>query len=164
MLNDLEKKVLEAVQADIPICEKPYSILAEKLKISEESFIKILKELNDKGFIRRFGATLRHQKSGFKSNAMVAWQVDEEAVEDTGKTMSSFTEVSHCYRRSPQADWKYNLYTMIHATDESECVEKVNQISASTGVSRFEILFSKKELKKTSMLYFRLGSIEDEDD
>lgn len=75
---------MKPVQADIPICEKPYSILAEKLKISEESFITILKELNDKGFIRRFGATLRHQKSGFKSNAMVAWQVDEDAVEDTG--------------------------------------------------------------------------------
>lgn len=164
MLTDLEKKVLQAIQDDMPICEKPYGVIAEKLKITEESVIDILRNLCSKGFIRRFGATLRHQKSGFTSNAMVAWLVNENEVADTGKTMSSFNEVSHCYRRSPQSDWKYNLYTMIHATDESECIEKVNRISSITGIKNYEILFSKKELKKTSMVYFNLQGIEDEDD
>jgi len=153
-LSDIEKKVIAAIQGDIPVCESPYSILAKSVNINESEFIETLSILRDKGIIRRFGATLRHQKSGFLSNAMVAWTADETHIADIGKTMASFREVSHCYRRSPEYDWKFNLYTMIHAADQAKCLEKVYEISNKTGITDFEILYSVRELKKTSMLYF----------
>lgn len=163
-LSDIEKKIISAIQGDIPICENPYAILAESLNISESEFIEVLSKLRDKGLIRRFGATLRHQKTGFSSNAMVAWKAEEKDVADVGRKMASFTEVSHCYRRSPEFDWNYNLYTMVHEANKEACLEKVNQISKITGVTDYNILFSVRELKKTSMVYFSLAYIDDEDD
>ena len=154
MLSDLEKKIIAEIQGDIPVTERPYLKLAKRLKISEGRLLKNLRTLNDKGVIRRFGATIRHQKSGFEANVMAAWKVDEERIDAVGKKMASFSEVSHCYRRNPTEEWPYNLYTMVHAKDEASCRNIVQKMSEETSIDTYTLLFSRKELKKTSMEYF----------
>ena len=154
MLTDLEKTIITMLQADIPVVKRPFLEMAEKIGITEEKFLNVVKDLDDRGMIRRFGATLKHQKSGFKANAMVAWKVDEDRVEKTGKIMATFQEITHCYRRNPAPGWKYNLYTMVHASSEDECYALVKKISKAVGEDEYELLFSRKELKKTSMKYF----------
>ncbi|MBW2643242.1 MAG: Lrp/AsnC family transcriptional regulator, partial [Deltaproteobacteria bacterium] len=121
MLTELEKKIIASIQGDIAVTERPYLEIAEKLDISEATLLDTLKSLCDRGVMRRFGATLRHQKSGFGANAMVAWIVDEDRIDEAGRTMASSRAVSHCYRRNPTDGWPYNLYTMIHAKDEASC-------------------------------------------
>ena len=154
MLTKLEKKIISLIQGDIPITEYPYLEIAEKLGITEETLLETLKNLRDKGVMRRFGATLRHQKSGFSANAMVAWKVDENRIDDVGQKMTSCKQVSHCYRRNPYKEWSYNLYTMVHAGDEESCREIVRNLANETSVDTYTLLFSRKELKKTSMKYF----------
>lgn len=154
MFTDLEKKIISLIQGDMPVEPHPYRSIAEKIGTSEATVISILKDLCDRGVIRRFGATLRHQKSGFTANAMIAWQVDEEQVKAVGKKMAACEAVSHCYRRNPAKDWPYNLYTMVHAADEPSCRAIAEDLSRKSGVRTYEILFSRQELKKTSMQYF----------
>jgi DNA-binding Lrp family transcriptional regulator len=154
MLTDIEQKVIACIQGDLPVTEKPYLEIAEKLGQSEDTILKILKKLSDQGIMRRFGATLRHQKSGYKANAMVAWQVDEVRIEEIGRIMASFQEVSHCYRRNPSKDWPYNLYTMVHAKNRNACHDTAKNMAEKASVSNYTLLFSKRELKKTSMKYF----------
>jgi len=154
MFSDLERKIIALVQGDMPVEKRPYRVIADKLGVEEEMVLSVLRDLCDRGVIRRFGATLRHQKSGFNANAMVAWCVDEDRVEEIGKLMASFDQVSHCYRRNPAKDWPYNLYTMVHAIDEASCRKITANISKKAAVDTYEILFSRKELKKTSMQYF----------
>jgi DNA-binding Lrp family transcriptional regulator len=85
---------------------------------------------------------------------MVAWQVDEKDIDTVGEKMAAFRAVSHCYRRAPKDDWPYNLYTMVHAKDEDSCREIARNISAETAIDNYTLLFSREELKKTSMEYF----------
>jgi DNA-binding Lrp family transcriptional regulator len=85
---------------------------------------------------------------------MVAWQVDEKDIDTVGEKMAAFRAVSHCYRRAPKDDWPYNLYTMVHAKDEDACREIARNISAETAIDNYTLLFSREELKKTSMEYF----------
>ena len=160
MLTDLEKKIIASIQEDMAVTERPYLEISEKLGISEDKLLGILQGLCDRGIIRRFGATLRHQKTGFTANAMAAWQVDENRVEEVGNRLASYKQVSHCYRRNPTNGWPFNLYTMIHANDEESCRQTARQMSEETGVKNYALLFSRKELKKTSMVYFPT----DEDD
>lgn len=154
MLTDLEKKVIASIQGDIPLVSRPYQVLAEEIGIAEQTLIETLQDLTERGIIRRFGATLRHQKSGFQANAMTAWQVAEERIEAVGRIMASFREVSHCYRRDPAEGWPYNLYTMIHGRDEQNCRDIARRMSAKAGVDTYTLLFSRRELKKISMTYF----------
>jgi DNA-binding Lrp family transcriptional regulator len=154
MLTDLEKQVIASVQGDLPVSSHPYSEIAARLGVSEDLVLQTLKDLCDRGVIRRFGVTIRHQRSGFKANAMVAWCVDEERIEEVGEFFAAFTEVSHCYRRNPADNWPYNLYTMVHANDEAACRSIARKMSEKTLVTDYTLLFSRKELKKTSMAYF----------
>ncbi|MCP3872238.1 MAG: Lrp/AsnC family transcriptional regulator [Desulfobacteraceae bacterium] len=154
MLTDLEKKIIAMLQTDIPVVKRPFLEMAEQIGITEDEFLNVLKALDKRGMIRRFGATLKHQNSGFKANAMVAWKVDEDKVERTGNIMTTFREITHCYRRNPAPGWKYNLYTMVHASTEEECYATVKKISEAVQEDEYELLFSRQELKKTSMKYF----------
>jgi DNA-binding Lrp family transcriptional regulator len=154
MLTELEKKIIASLQEDIEITERPYLGIARKLEISEQVLLETLQDLCDRGIIRRYGATLRHQKTGFTANAMAAWQVDEKRIDEVGSKMASFREVSHCYRRNPTDRWPYNLYTMIHASDEDACRQTAQNMSEATSADTYTLLFSRKELKKTSMIYF----------
>jgi len=154
VIDDLDKKIISMIQGDLPVEPRPFSLVAEKLGTAEEDLIRRIRALKDRGVIRRFGATLRQQVAGFQSNAMVAWKVPEERIEEVGKTMARFREVTHCYQRMPQGDWKYNLYTMIHGEGREECYEIASRMSRKAGVDDYVLLFSEEEFKKTSMEYF----------
>jgi len=154
MLTKLEKRIISSLQEDIAVTARPYLEIANNLGVTEKSLLEALQSLCDRGFIRRYGATLRHQKTGFTANAMAAWQVDEDRIDKVGDKMASFREVSHCYRRNPTNRWPYNLYTMIHASDEAACRQTAQMMSEAASVENYTLLFSRKELKKTSMVYF----------
>ncbi len=160
MLTELDKEIIASIQGEIAITQRPYLEIAEKLGIGEELLLERMKDLCDRGVIRRFGATIRHQQSGFDANAMVAWVVDEDRIDAVGEKMASFNAVSHCYRRNPSGDWPYNLYTMIHAKDEASCREIAEKLSTETSVKTYTLLFSRKELKKTSMEYFPTNDVQ----
>ena len=84
MLTELDKEIIASIQGEIAITKRPYLEIAEKLGIDEELLLERMKDLCDKGVIRRFGATIRHQQSGFEANAMVAWKVDEDRIDAVG--------------------------------------------------------------------------------
>jgi len=160
MLTDIEKKVIASIQQDMPVVARPYSQIARRIGLSETVLLETLQRLCARGVIRRFGATLRHQRTGYRANAMGAWRVPELRIEHVGQVMASFRQVSHCYRRNPTPQWPYNLYTMIHADDEAACRETAREMARAAAVDDYALLFSREELKKTSMVYF---ATDDED-
>ncbi len=156
MLENAEQKVIAAIQGDMPISTHPYRELAERVGMTEATFIEVLEGLRDRDIIRRFGATLRHQKSGYAANAMGAWKVPEDRIEAVGERMAACRQISHCYRRNPNAEWPYNLYPMIHAESPEACRGIARDMARATGVEEYTLLFSLRELKKTSMTYYTL--------
>jgi DNA-binding Lrp family transcriptional regulator len=154
MIDDLDKKIIHLIQGDLPLDPRPFAVLARTIGISEEEFVNRVRSLKRRKVMRRFGATLRHQEAGFNANAMVAWKVPEERVDEAGKAMARFREVTHCYQRRPEKDWVYNLYTMIHGENKEECQRIAEKISEAIGIKEYALLFSEKEFKKTSMQYF----------
>jgi DNA-binding Lrp family transcriptional regulator len=154
MIDDVDKKVIQLIQGDLPLDLRPFAKLAKQAKISETEFVERVASLKRRGIIRRFGATLRHQEAGFSSNAMVAWIVPEERIEEVGKTMARVRAVTHCYQRKTYKAWPYNLYTMIHGSDREKCHEIAEQMSREVGIQDYVLLFSEREFKKTSMRYF----------
>jgi len=154
VIDEKDKKVVSLIQGDLPLGTRPFADMAEKAGMSEEAFIERIKHLRERGVIRRFGATLRHQEAGFSSNAMVAWKAPEEHIEETGKRLARFREVTHCYQREARKGWPYNLYTMIHRSNRQDCLELAKRMARSVGIDDYVLLFSEKEFKKTSMEYF----------
>ncbi len=154
-LTEAEQAALRLLQADIPDMERPYLEIAQRTGLTEEAVLDLLRGLKDQGVVRRFGATLRHQQAGYGANAMVAWFVEQDRdLDEVGAIMAQRPEITHCYQRVNCYAWPYNLYTMVHARSREECLDVVGQLARIAQVPQYDILFSRKELKKTSMAYF----------
>ena len=150
-----ERHILRIVQGTLPDSATPYADIAAQTGSTEGEVLDLLHRLKSGGQIRRFGATLRHQQAGYGFNAMVAWYIEEGSNPDeTGAIMAHRPEISHCYLRPNCMDWPYDMYTMIHGKSREDCMRVVHTLIDLTGVTQYEILFSEKELKKTSMAYF----------
>ncbi|MBW2545541.1 MAG: Lrp/AsnC family transcriptional regulator, partial [Deltaproteobacteria bacterium] len=114
VITDMEKRVAQQVQGDIPLDKRPFDAIGKRIGISGNDVIDVLKRLKKKGTMRRFGAVLRHRRAGFSENAMVVWAVPEERCEEAGSLLASYREISHCYERTPPLEGVYNIFTMVH--------------------------------------------------
>jgi DNA-binding Lrp family transcriptional regulator len=153
-LTSLEKRIIHELQQDLPVVRRPFAVVAERLGISEAELLEKVREFIADGTIRRFGATLRHQRSGFDANAMVVWEVEPEKAEAVGSTFASFREVTHCYQRPSLPGWPYRLFTMIHAPSRQECRQIAQEMAEAARVEKYDLLYTEEELKKTTMAYF----------
>lgn len=153
-LTERDKALVRRLQEDLPHTKTPFADIGAPIGMSTADVLAKTKTMIEHGAIRRFGTVLRHQKAGFTANAMGVWQVPADRVEETGKLMAEFTQVSHCYERPALPDWPYNLFTMIHGRSTDECRQVMSRIADKTGIRDYSMLFSIKELKKCSMRYF----------
>lgn len=150
-MDEIDKKLLKSTQDGIPIVSEPFKQISKELALPEEEVLRRLDNLLKDGVIRRFGASIGHRAIGITANAMCTWNVPDEKVETVGAIMAGFPEVTHCYERPRFPDWRYNLFTMIHAYSRDECEKIAREISIATGIKDYSILFSEREFKKTGV-------------
>lgn len=153
MLTDEERIIGRLIQRDIAMTRRPYQEIADQTGMTEQEVLNGIRQMRERGLIRKFGAVVRHREAGFTGNAMVVWAVPEDRCEQVGQVLSSFPEITHCYERSPAFEGKYNLFSMIHLRQQ-DIEEKIEAISAATGIQDYLILTSEEEFKKSSMEYF----------
>jgi siroheme decarboxylase len=153
-LTDRDKDFIRELQKDLKIIPEPFKALAENLGITTVELFAKAKEYEQIGVMRRFAAILRHRDAGFYANGMVVWNAPEENIDEIGYKLASFPQVSHCYRRPVYQDWRFNLFSMIHART-SESAEKIAaEMSEIVGIKDYRILFSLREFKKERVRYF----------
>lgn len=153
--TETERAILRIVQRNVPDSLTPYADIAREVGTDEDTVINLLRTLHEDGAIRRFGASIKHQRAGWNHNAMVAWRIDASLIHEAGEQAAKHPLISHCYYRpSSAADWPYTLFTMIHGRHESEYLEVIEQLRRETALDEYAVLESLKELKKTSMTYF----------
>ena len=144
------KRVWEGLPADFPVTERPYEDVAQAMGMSAGELMESLAALKESGHIRRIAAALSHRAVSYEGNAMVVWRVDEDIMEETGRVMALFPEVSHCYERATGGYWPYNLYTMVHGRTKQDCLETIGRMALRSGIGDYRVLFSIREFKKTS--------------
>jgi DNA-binding Lrp family transcriptional regulator len=154
MLDEVERRIIHYLQGDLPLTSRPFAAVASKVGIGEEELLERIELQKNRGILRRLGANVDHRLVGFRANAMIAWHVPGERVDEVGPLMATFKEVSHCYERKTQGKWKYNLFTMIHGKSKKHCQGIARSIAEKTGISHYVSLFTIKEYKKTSPEYF----------
>jgi len=62
--------------------------------------------------------------------------------------------VSHCYRRPVYSDWRFNLFSMVHARSPDAAEKMAIEMSDTIGIKDYQILFSSREFKKERVKYF----------
>jgi DNA-binding Lrp family transcriptional regulator len=152
-LTPQDRLVIKELQQDLPLVSTPFNAMAARLGMDVEAFLSRCRSLLRRGVLRRFGASINHNRAGFKANAMTCWVVPPEKVHAVGQKLASLPEVSHCYERKTSPLWKYNLFAMVHCHTREACREVVASASKTIGLDDCVLLFSTREFKKTRIKY-----------
>jgi siroheme decarboxylase len=153
-LTQRDIDVIRAVQGDLPLTAHPFVEAARSVGMSEQAVVDVLRDLGERGCLRRLGGILRHRRAGFSANGMAAWRVPEADIVRIGETMAGYTAISHCYQRTTYDDWPYSLFTMIHAPSVEECDAFVAELARAHGLDDYAVLYSSTEYKKVRPIYF----------
>jgi DNA-binding Lrp family transcriptional regulator len=128
-LTPLEKQYILATQKGLPIVERPYDIIAQKLNVSVEEVLKLTTSLQQRAIIRRIAAVPNHYRIGYKYNGMTVWDVDDNYIREFGQRVGKLPFVSHCYERPRHLPhWNYNLFAMVHGKNQQEIEKYRSQI------------------------------------
>jgi DNA-binding Lrp family transcriptional regulator len=146
--------LIRELQKGFKLERRPFLRLAKDLNLTEEQVIARLQTLLKDGVIRRIGVAVKPEKAGYSCNALVAWQVRSELVEEVGRMMADIPEISHCYERGCPPGWPYNLYTMIHCTSCDHMNDIISNLQHKFGLTEYRVFKTAQELKKISMQYF----------
>ena len=153
-LTEPDRKIINRLSENLPSDMTPFASIAHDLGLDERDLLGKIDHYREHGFLRRFAVIVAHHNAGFVANAMVAWRVPEDKVEEAARTMVQFREVSHCYERLSYPHWPYTIYTMIHGRTREQCLAVVQSISDRTDIHEYKVLFTAREFKKKSMRYF----------
>lgn len=150
----LDKAILKELQESIPLVDKPYQSIAQKIGIDEKRLFEKIKWYKKTGIIRKVRAVLNHYKVGMEENVMVVFKVEPADMLKLAKIMSQYPQVTHCYERATSVDWQYNLFAMIHGRSKQECEKIISSILQKTNLTIYKKLYTKRELKKANPGYF----------
>lgn len=145
---------MAATQNGLPVCDRPYQVIANQLEISESELLHMMEGMMSQGLIRRIGLVPNHYALGYRFNLMTVWDVNDNDIQSLGRQVGQLTFVSHCYQRPRKSpDWNYNLFAMVHGRSEGEVAQQVETIQQLLGPACRDMaqLNSLKILKKTGL-------------
>ena len=129
-LTLLQRKILDAIQQDFPLCHSPYAEIASMVNCSESEAFEAVQSLRSAGVIRRIGGSFVPASLGYVS-ALVAARVEPSQLEAAAACASSFAEVTHNYERKGE----YNLWFTIIAQTQERLKEIADEVRKVDGVS-----------------------------
>ncbi len=154
MPDGIDRKIIVATQAGLPLVPRPYDALAGRLGIGAEEVKARLARMLDTGTIRRIGAVPNHYALGYTANGMSVWDVADERIDELGEMIGRLSFVTHCYRRPRRLpDWPYNLFAMVHGKTRTEVEGGCAIIRELLGTAcrAGDVLYSTRILKKTGL-------------
>ena len=153
-ITEDDKRVIRALQEDIPLTPRPFDLWGRQVGIPYEELLERAHDLQRRKIMRRFSAVLYHRKAGFRANSMGVWIVPPERIDEVGNLFAQYQAVSHCYQRPVYEDWPYALFSMVHGRTEEECESVLDAMAAESGLAERASLYSTREYKKTRVRYF----------
>ncbi len=127
-LDEIDKKILNAIQLDFPLVRRPFLAFAERLGLREEEVIERIKRLQGEGAIRRIGPIISTKKTGGVST-LVALKAPADRVDEIAQMINGYDEVSHNYLRPAE----FNIWFTLSAESEDRMHEILKEIRERTG-------------------------------
>jgi DNA-binding Lrp family transcriptional regulator len=126
LLDDLKSGLLNAIQDQVPLVDRPFSALADQLGLSEAEVLSTISALKapPRPLIRQISGIFDSQALGYRST-LVAAEVEDGQIEQATEAINRHPGVSHNYLRNH----RYNLwYTLAVPPDSRFGLEETVQI------------------------------------
>ncbi len=127
-MDATDKVIINGLQGGLPICERPYLVMAQQFKISEEELIARLENLLEQKVLTRFGPMFQIERMG-GAFSLAAMQVPEDDYERVTTAVNALTEVAHNYRR----EHAFNMWFVLATEAPEGIAQAIARIEAETG-------------------------------
>jgi DNA-binding Lrp family transcriptional regulator len=129
-MDDIDKKILNILQKEFPLEERPFQIVAERCGITEEEALGRIQKMKDDGVIRRIGTVFEGAKLG-RVSTLCAARVPEEKIENFVDTVNAYKGVTHNYLRNNE----YNVWFTVNAASPQEIELFLAGLKEKTGIT-----------------------------
>jgi DNA-binding Lrp family transcriptional regulator len=127
--DDIDKKIINRIQSDFPIAERPYKVIADELDMDEALLLERVSSLKEAGFIRRIGGNFGPEKLGFTSTLCAA-KVPSDKIDAFAAVVNEYPGVTHNYLREND----YNVWFTFISPSMDEIKKNLEEIKEKTGV------------------------------
>jgi DNA-binding Lrp family transcriptional regulator len=128
MLDDLDQRLLNDWQRDMPLVPRPFAVIGQTLGLEEATVIARLERLKSSGAITRVGATVRPNTIAVSTLAAMA--VPEARIDEVAALIGSESGVNHSYLR----EHHWNLWFVATAPDADSLQGILSRIRVQSGL------------------------------
>ena len=133
-MDQLDKDIINTLQYDFPVCDRPFAELAETLNSTEDELIKRVQTMLDSGLLTRFGPMYNAVNMG-GALSLCAMKVPEDQFDKVTKLVNAFAEVAHNYQR----DHEMNMWFVLATESQQALNNTLDAIEKSTGISVYNM-------------------------
>jgi DNA-binding Lrp family transcriptional regulator len=127
-MDDLERRIVTALQRGIPVVPRPFAEAARELGIDEAALILKLQKLLEQGALTRFGPLYNADRLG-GAFTLCAMSVPAHDFERVCGIVNAFREVAHNYER----EHRLNMWFVLATADPAQIAEVRMRIETETG-------------------------------
>ena len=138
------------LEEGLPVVSRPFENLAAELHSDESSLLERLKSWQNAGALRRLAAVLDQARAGLSLGGMCVFQVPDANIEATGQRLAASNLVTHCYHRQSQPSFPFQMFAMVHASDQTHLREQYETLHSIVGHHGL-LLCSTHQYKKSSL-------------
>jgi hypothetical protein len=141
-LTDFDKRLLNLLQGNLPVCARPFARLGEQLDVSEDEILERIAVLKRDGYLRRIGTFFNSERLGY-SGTLIALEVEEDRLPDVAAAVNRYPGATHNYER----EGRYNLWFTLLTPSQAAQERILAEVTALAGVKRAMSLKSNRRYK-----------------
>jgi DNA-binding Lrp family transcriptional regulator len=131
-LDELDRRIINALQGGFPIADEPYREVAEQLGTTETELLARLERLLAAKVLTRFGPMFQIERLGGRF-VLAALAVPEDRFAEVTELVNALPEVAHNYRR----EHRLNMWFVLATETPEGIADATRRIEAATGLPVF---------------------------
>lgn len=136
-LDDLDRQLINRLQEDLPLTNRPFAEIGAELGVSETEVIERINTLKKAGFLTRFGPFFDAAALG-GAFCLCAMAVPQDRFEEVLTEVNAHPEVAHNYERTH----RLNMWFVLATENEAGIAKTAEAIERETGLK--VLLFPKE--------------------
>jgi len=141
-MDTIDKAILNALQFDFPLVQRPFLSIAETIGIAERDVLSRIGELKRKKIVRQISAIFDSSKIGYRG-VLVAFRVPGRRLHAVALQVNAHPGVSHNYVRKNA----FNLWFTLTVPLETDLKQEAAAMAAHAGIKEWLFLPTIRKFK-----------------
>ncbi|HEX3246540.1 MAG TPA: AsnC family transcriptional regulator, partial [Chloroflexota bacterium] len=141
-MDDTDRQILNHIQSDFPLVERPYERLADALGSTEQEILERVRELREDRIIRQISGIFDTRALGYKSS-LVAARLPEGRIHEGAQIINEHPGVTHNYERNHE----FNLWYTVAVPPTSDLEATIQRLHELSGSESTRVMYTLKLFK-----------------